>query len=157
MPFHVSKEYHDEDLPGRAYVHSGGFRESFRGDCVEALRYFREEALPVIRGAVEEEGLTPKNPRYFLATIWGGEHTGTHNVDVFVFGDLETWSGNPQFAAGTIVERKLVVPSNKVVGCGDSLIMLGLEETFRRSTSNMRTYLSDSVIVPGIPWWAQQR
>ena len=74
-------------------------------------------------------------------------------VSASLFGDIGNWPDNPEVAAGVIQENRLLIsPLGRVVGCGDSLIMLGAEEKLRRITENLAHYLTSSVSVNDIPW-----
>lgn len=153
MPFQAQRTFVEEKFPGRVYIHSGGFSSVFENSIDKAFDYFRQEALPVLRVAILTGEVSPANPVYFLATIWGDEKTYVRKLDAFVFGDIKNWPGNPEFAAGVIQENRLLIsPLGRVVGCGDSLIMLGAEEKLRRKTDCLAHYLNSSVGVNDIPW-----
>lgn len=153
MPFQAQRTFAEEKFPGRVYIHSCGFSSVFESSIDKAFDYFRKEALPILQVAILTGEVSPADPVYFLATIWGDEKTYARKLDAFVFGDIKNWPGNPEFATGVIQENKLSFnPPGRVVGCGDSLILLGAEEKLRRKTDGLADYLNSSVSVNDIPW-----
>lgn len=130
----------EQHVPARVYVHTGGFDEVFGGRKSEAFDYF-SNSLENIRSAIWSGNISPTKPRYMIATLWGNVKSGEKNADVFVYGDLTNWRDNPEFAAGVFANGKLIADKRGVVGCGDALIMLGCEETLRRTTRDLAEYL----------------
>ena len=74
---------------------------------------------------------------YLLATIWGDKERGTKRIDLFGFNDISEWPGNPDVYHWSLANETIVSPSNpeeqevmlNPLTCGDTLIMLGQEES----------------------------
>ena len=61
-------------------------------------------------------------------------------ADLWTFSGCETWGSGP--LADVTVIREEALDTSSGVGSGNSLVVLGLEETLRRSAGDIRRYLA---------------
>jgi|TARA_Y100000034_G_scaffold49088_1_gene60680 hypothetical protein len=144
-PFVARINLPNEKTPIRAYVHKAGQGEVFV-DPVKAINYFKQELASGLKCSLEDYD-------FVLATIWGEESPGKsyenqkRNIDIFGFGYTENWPGNPDVS--TLAVRNGICEPNydpnkdfgSVLTCGDTLIMLGREEEYRRVRPTLQSYL----------------
>jgi len=144
-PFRARISLPDRKFPIRAYIHRAGTRDVF-GSEASASEYFMEQLDSYL-------GENLSGYDFTLAVIWGSvgpstinsrPKTNYRNIDVFGFSGLkENWSGNPDvsnFVMTNGIFRPLEKPAD-VTTCGDTLILLGREEGYRRTTPNLDFYM----------------
>ena len=142
MTFHKTAIYHqgsNNTIPIIAYVHSSGFNETFQGKVNNAQGYLENHFSSIMNG-IEYGMLTPNNPLYAIAVVWGDTIHKIGSIDTFLFGDLNDWKKNPEVAAGVFRRGKLI-NHKKIISCRDTFIMLGIEEKTRRTTKDLTQYL----------------
>lgn len=129
--------------PVRAYFHKTGFdvfRHCGYSNCVNInaetyLRYALDQNLERFQGV-----------DYILAAMWGNKEDKM--IDVFTFSDIKEWPGNPDVGA-FVLKNDVYVP-NQSITCGDTLIVLGLEEAYRRETKSLVDYIHHPPIIKGL-------
>ena len=142
MVFHDSKVLVGGGFPVITYVHSSGFDEVFGGSLSKAWAYTWNHSN-VVRETLSKGMLCLiKDPSYAVSVLWGNTNSRKAVLDTFVFGNLTNWKDNPEFAAGVFSDGKLVNGPTQAIGCGDALMMLGIEEERRRITADREYYLS---------------
>ncbi len=124
----------DSQPPTRAYVHQGGILDAFGHATLCVDEHAREHLLYML-GRISPA----VKPDYILATLWGNNYHKM--IDFFCFSNVANWPGNPDVEA-FVTENGIVVPKRAALTCGDTLIMLGVEEKYRRGTDNFRSYIS---------------
>ncbi len=127
-------------LPTRAYVHLDGLDTAYCGNLHFAFDYFR-------RNIRFDEGLKNRSSKdgflYALAVIWG---KGTDRMaDFFAFEKPDPWSSNPGTATWSY-RNGFLVPA---ITCGDSLIVFGQEESYRRTTKDISEFMERPPILVG--------
>ena len=126
-------------IPIIVYGHTS-LEPTIQGILANAQEYFNRQQRD-IRNQMLERKLGSK-PEYAIAVLWHDRKKG-FITDTFIFGDLDNWQSNPEIAAR--VFRTGPLTRNKgVIGCGDALIMLGIEESARRTTRDLKQYLSNN-------------
>jgi len=117
-------------LKARAYLHKAG------------ISAWGENALNRAGGCfihtLEKHNF--KEFDFFLATLWANEEED-FIVDLFGFRDIYPWPGNPE-VTNWVIKEGVIVPDNKST-CGDTLIVLGEEEKFRRTRRDLTDYLEN--------------
>lgn len=118
--------------PVRAYLHTAGFEEVYGGKIEPAADYLLEVLSIFHSLPTPEQG----NQDFLLAAIWGeikpSDHTPSRNLDLFGLSDIvKNWPGNPDVSAW-VFENGVYKHTHQIT-CGDTLIMLGEEENFRRT------------------------
>ena len=89
-----------------------------------------------------EDRLTPPNPRYGIIILWANPSTGIKTIDAFIYGGLNNWQGNPEIAHRVFTDGKPVTNStSNLITCGDGIMLLGIEEEFRRKTRDIEEYM----------------
>jgi len=127
-------------IKGRAYIHNCGLCEVY-SDIYEAANYFAR---------IVDDKHFPIRFDYLIATIWAKSSTKEQIVDCFGY-HVDQWPGNPDVTAWSInngiythADRAL-----KELTCGDTLIVLGEEEQYRRTTKSLEDYLSTRPKISG--------
>ncbi|MBU0760757.1 MAG: hypothetical protein KJ600_06900 [Nanoarchaeota archaeon] len=89
---------------------------------------------------------------YAIAIMWGQikpgrvnarERTNYRIIEVFGFKGIEPWPGNPNVSNWAMTNR-IFTPLEKptdVTTCGDTLILLGKEESIRRECPSFPSYM----------------
>lgn len=129
-------------VPVRAYVHEAGFEEVYDGSVEMARAYlesFMKDSLNWYSGK-EIRGFD-----YILGAVWGKKDKDEKIIDLFGFSDINEWPGNPDVTSFVIKNGSYDADENydstlKSYTCGDTLIMLGEEEAYRRTTKNLEEY-----------------
>jgi len=83
---------------------------------------------------------------YLLAVMWGDKRTKV--IDFFGYSDVQDWPGNPDVSSWVLRDGVFMHKKNLTRGdttCGDSLIMLGEEERYRRTRANLSDYMSNFI------------
>src|SRR3989344_4406504 len=85
---------------------------------------------------------------FLIAGLWGrnDKRGGIDKViDIFGFQKIpsDKWPGNPEVSVLIHEKGSLFVPQKEHT-CGDTLIMLGIEEAFRRTTTSLEEYFASS-------------
>ncbi len=97
---------------------------------------------------------------FLIAGLWGRKNISggiERVVDIFGFEKVspDKWPGNPEVSILLYAAGELSVPQREHT-CGDTLIMLGKEEAFRRTTKSLEEYfasspsLEDAGLGPGV-------
>ena len=126
--------------PIRAYCHISGFSEAFGFD--KSNKMGGEAARDHLVEIIKDNAFFRKY-HWVLAIAWGNK--GRKMVDFLGYHSIgENWPGNPDVDAfvtgnGQIVPTPGALNINQVT-CGDSIIILGDEEKYRRITSNLAEY-----------------
>ncbi len=118
----------------RVYVHSSGLEDVFgqENPIERAKDYFLRTFHEAIRG---------KSFDYVLSFIWGDNLNGKKvpAVDFFGFTGINGWPGNPDVYSW--VYKGGIYSTMESGICGDTLMLLGFEEFYRRMTMNLDQYL----------------
>lgn len=121
----------EPELTGRFYLHSAGLEEVF-GTNINARDYLSE--------CIDNHLAAFSLYSYVLGTVWGDLQSGDKLVDVFGF-MLKNWSDNPDVYPW-IVKNGVYTPQGNILKyCGDTLILLGEEEKFRRTRKSLEEYM----------------
>ncbi|MDP1694142.1 MAG: hypothetical protein Q8L34_01240 [Candidatus Woesearchaeota archaeon] len=75
---------------------------------------------------------------YSIVVVWADANKMRH--DWFYFHSISQWPGNPSVDV-YVFKNKGFLPREHQVTCGDSLIMLGIEEQHRKTTKSRAEYL----------------
>ncbi len=131
-----------EGIPTRAYLHSAGI-EAYGGNSKEQFASARNY-LGHAKNSVEFQEIKEQmGLEYTLAAIWA--HGETRVIDFFGFGDVvNKWPGNPDV---TSWDFRNGVFTRGALTCGDTLIMLGKEELYRRTTEDLQTYFESPFLL----------
>ncbi len=81
---------------------------------------------------------------YSVGSLWRDERMRFH-ADMFGFGNIREWPGNPNMYAYTF-ENESPVELGFNTTCGDTLILLGEEEKQRRRLPTLEEYLKSQPI-----------
>lgn len=84
---------------------------------------------------------------YILAAIWGDN--SSKMIDIFKYSDINNWPGNPDMGA-FVLRDGVYVPEKREVTCGDTLIVLGQEEKYRRTTKDLTDYMEHPPEIEGL-------
>jgi len=132
----------------RLYVHQTGLETIFKQDKQEnqaadpvwnARTYFMKVHKEL------RDQLIETKVDFLLAAVWGDETENAKVVDIFAYRDVrENWPGNPD-VSGFVVKNGILVKENPLtlaLTCGETIEMLGQEETYRQTTSSLSDYIS---------------
>ncbi len=126
--------YCSEQLPPlRAYFHNGGLVEAF-GEK-ETIEKAKEQLLDSLVKNIPLIG----DGIYLIAAVWG--ENGNKMIDLFKYSHFNGWPGNPTISA-FVIKNGVYIPERKDITCGDTLIVLGLEEKIRRRTVGVSHYIN---------------
>ncbi|MDO8528791.1 MAG: hypothetical protein Q7S06_02780 [Nanoarchaeota archaeon] len=125
-------------FPNRIYLHKAGL-ELYTNACTQhpyyqALNAAREQAIKHYYSSMQEN-----LPEWIIAAVWTAKVDGVRKtiLDVFENRDaVENWPGNPDVSTFNINGTD----STRASSCGDTLMMLGLEEEFRRECPKPEDY-----------------
>lgn len=128
MPFIARILIPDWEIPARAYLHGSGLnvfnqRSAEFWKPLSAADYLAKD---VLNG--HSELFQPS--KYLIVALFGKE--GNRMAEVFGYGDFAEWPGNPTKYRWTFREG-VYLPQEKEDGCGDTDIILGVEEKCRRN------------------------
>ncbi len=146
-PFKARIHFADVSSPGRAYIHRAGLNEVFGSESA-ARNYFKQQYELYLKKNFEKYDFT-------IAVLWGakGQQVNYRNIDVFGFHGLNRkWPGNPDvsnFVLSNGIFKPLEKPTD-VTTCGDTLILLGKEEEYRRTTSGLDVYMNNPPSLDGL-------
>ncbi len=118
-------------FPAKVFFHSAGFKELY--GSIKYARIYSE--LSLMRSYKDLSGFD-----YVLSVLWGNVQTQEKIMDIFGFSDTEPWPGNPDVSS--YILKNGVLRKENPMTCGDSLILLGQEESTRRSCKNLKEYLN---------------
>jgi len=121
----------------RAYIHGCGLPKDFSEHQVTKQAYYildRIETGPITNIKLDNNG-------YRLGIIWKDNKKKMRIIDFFSFSGIDRWPGNPEVKTYTIKSDTGAI-RYEGGACGDGLIILGVEETFRRRTRNLKQYLN---------------
>lgn len=123
--------------PARIYWHSAGANEVFLNDADKARIYVRE--------ILDEQRESLSHFDYLLGAVWGALWSDAKVpaedkvLDLFGYNDTRVWPGNPD--VHSYVFRNGEPSLRNPITCGDTMIVLGLEEEYRRNTHNLKEYM----------------
>ena len=146
-PFKARIHFADVSHPGRAYIHRAGLSDVFGSESA-ARNYFKEQYEFYLKEILRDYDFT-------IAVLWGsvGSQVKYRNIDVFGFHGLSgKWPGNPDisnFVFSNGIFKPLEKPTD-VTTCGDTLILLGKEEEYRRTTSGLDVYMNNHPSLDGL-------
>jgi len=130
--------------PARVYLHEYGLREQFGGDgrsaglvILSAFAYGEWAVRTLLR--------SEENLQYSIGIVWGDIDNDQKACDLFGYSGIEEWPGNPDVPLWVFRNGVLV---KDLESCGDSLILLGLEEQHRRKCKNLEEYLEKNPKLP---------
>lgn len=139
----VARINHPE-LRMRWYLHATGsnlYGATLIDVANEADRYVREKS-------VHFDFLHHVSFSYFLGMLWGLESRNERIFELYGYRDLrftntQTWQeSNPDVVPWVFVNGVYTAPTPpSALTCGDGMIMLGREEEYRRTTSDLGAYL----------------
>lgn len=115
---------------GRFYLHSAGLKECF-GNIIEARDY--------VSRFIDTHDHILRNYSYVLGAVWGDVKYGDKVIDLFGC-KLDDWSDNPDVLPYTF-KNGIYRSYSPSVYCGDTLILLGKEEEFRRAKKSLEDYI----------------
>lgn len=131
-------------IQGRAYFHQAG--RSLFETTVDPVGEARLYLSQVIRRY--EELL--RTFQLGFAAVWGDKEKNKRAVDFFGFSGISNWQkSNPDISVLVFKEEKLAPRAST---CGDAAIMLGVEESYRRTTRNLEQYLRKPPVIDGV-WY----
>jgi hypothetical protein len=130
--------------PIRAYLHNAGIDEAF--DCPKRKTVEAKVEEHLIKTLIMNRGII-NGADYLLAAIWGDK--GAKMIDLFRYSGLGGWPGNPDFA-GFVFRNGVYMPEKRELTCGDTLIVLGQEERYRRTTKDLKEYVEHSPSIDGL-------
>jgi len=116
---------------GRFYLHSAGLEEVF-GNETNARDHLSE--------FIDNHPAVFSPYTYVLGTVRGDVQSGDKLVDVFGF-MLKNWSDNPDVYPWTVKNGVYIPEVNICHYCGDTLMLLGEEEKFRRTKKSLEEYI----------------
>ena len=142
MVFAARYTFSKTSPPAKVYLHTLGMSEAW-GEMPtsrNAPDHFRK-VLNDYSGSLSKFG-------FLFAGLWGRKNTqgGIERVvDIFGFEKIspDKWPGNPEVSILLYLAGELFVPQKEHT-CGDTLIMLGREEAFRRTTKSLEEYFASS-------------
>ncbi len=124
----------------RLYVHAAG--STLYGATLEnAVSSADRHAQEVIAELAFFAGFD-----YFLGVLWGDQRREQRMFELWGFSDIRNWKESNPDVAYWQFRNGIATPYIASTGltCGDTLIMLGEEEKYRRTTPNLETYLRGS-------------
>jgi hypothetical protein len=132
----------DEDLPpSRIYLHNSGLIGAFAADFSRTGHSVETEAMNHFQEALASNLDSVRDCDYILAAIWGSAD-GAKMIDVFGYSGVKAkWSENPTVRGFVLRNGLLYVPKCRELTCGDTTIVLGQEEEYRRTIPNMDHFL----------------
>ena len=136
MPFIARISVPDWRIPVRAYLHESGIEvyefqkpNNTEQDRVSLASVHLGENV-LCYAAHPSDGKLFRPAKYLLVALFGKE--GKRMAEVFGYGDFEDWPGNPTKYRWTF-RHNVYMPKEQEDGCGDTDIVLGEEEKWRRS------------------------
>ena len=144
MPFIARISVPDWRIPVRAYLHESGIEvyEFHKPNNTEGERaflaaaYLGENVLGHV--ACPSDGELFQPAKYLLVALFGKEDK--RMAEVFGYGDFEDWPGNPTKYRWTFRDN-VYMPEEQEDGCGDTDIVLGEEEKWRRTQDDLTTFM----------------
>jgi|GEM_PF-3604666 len=162
-PFLYRVNFPQLALPGRVYIHRLGLESSPYGRLDESINSFLRIYQENKEGFTSNTGSSPngKDSDFFLATLY--RMKGIIYLDVICYGDVpqEKWPGNPDVDPVRCFlynpAMKYTSPKAYPFTCGDTMIVQGLEEQFRRTTPDLKTFLEAKIEqIPGLNQWVNE-
>ena len=127
----------------KVYVHRIGFENSFRGSLESAEKYFKE--------LISERRMMFYDFQYVLGTLFGKNAVPV--ADLFGFGEANGLTDSRLYSEMRFKDWRFSPPGVDYKGeetIGDTLIMLGEEEKFRRRVSNLEEFVN---AFPTLRWF----
>ncbi|MBI3623919.1 hypothetical protein HY212_07625 [Candidatus Pacearchaeota archaeon] len=135
-------------VPVRTYLHDVGLEKwDINGDGVQSAANYHSLVFKSdgIHRIVRDEKLD-----YVIAALWNNE--GNKTADVFGYSGVKNnWKANPEVRAWNCING---IWRDDAHFCGDMVMILGAEETWRRaSTKDLKYYMSHPPInLPPRAW-----
>jgi len=122
----------ENNPPGKFYVHTAGFDKVFGPDdpTGNSLAYV-SQVMKTYQGRFNWYS-------FVIGIVWGDESNGDKVMDLFGYRGLKEWSGNPDVDLW-VIRNGIYVPDISTT-CGESLVVLGKEEEFRKGTKDLDEY-----------------
>lgn len=118
--------------PAKVYLHSNGM------DLFDnSIDFGREH----VNELIERNPGVFSPADYVIAALWG--ENGKRVSECFGYGDMGEWPGNPTVYSW-VFENGVYKPEQRQISCGETLVVLGREETFRRTTRDLCDYFDES-------------
>lgn len=135
MPFQARFVAPNRTPPARLYWHSAGSRMIF-GDNADRAKAYVAEVL-------DEQRESLNHFNYLLGAVWGDSLPVNEDkvLDLFGYNGIRDWPGNPDVHA--YVFRNGVPSFRNPITCGDTTIVLGLEEHYRIQTKDLGEFMSN--------------
>ncbi len=134
-----------QDMTGfngiRAYFHEAGIETAFGNTATlaEGLKHLRSVLVRHRKGLGDAD--------FILAAVWGSQRG--KEIDLFKYDNtLSNWPGNPDVSSYRFTNG-ILKPEEKQITCGDTLMILGLEEQYRRTTDRLSTYIQTPPRIAG--------
>lgn len=121
--------------PFRIYYHKSSFPKAFK-DADKAMNHVTRIDFSNIAEPAD----------YLIFFTWGSGNTKM--VDLFRYSDTKKWPGNPDIDK-YVFKNGIYSPYDRTM-CGDSLIILGAEESHRRDMSSLKEYMENPPAISGL-------
>ena len=132
MGFKARINMPDLFVPARVYVHEAGFEDVFL-DVDGAEERFRQHHADYEDMMKHLHGV-----EYAIVALWGNGDTSI--IEYFGFADVDPWPGNPDVSS-FVLKNGVYDKDRELIGCGDTMMILGAEEEFRRTTTSLDDYM----------------
>ncbi len=140
MPFVARVNSPKHSPPYRAYIHSA-LGEAIYAPKGSGIELVAMNACNYLTKVLAAHGDVLREVDYVLAALWGYDSDrGPHRVaDLFCFSDV---GSNPDSRV-MIVDNGAIVPAwhPRAMTCGDTLILIGAEERYRRRAGLLEGYI----------------
>jgi len=151
----------DHHVPIRAYLHGSG-KDAWKPKAVGQGTYVIEKDMDMsqiaktytINSLAKISKTLELNFQYLLAVLWGNSDS-ERVIDCFGYSDISdaNWPRNPE-VEGWVMREGVYVQKNKItqggLTCGDSTIIIGKEEEYRRLCPNLKTFMEVPPKIPGL-------
>jgi hypothetical protein len=144
--FRLRITYAFEELfpPIRAYLHNAGLDDAFKSRRNKPAEF---EADRHLLRTLTDNMVILNDASYLIAAIWGD--SGARMIDLFRYAGINKWPGNPDVAA-FVFRNGVYVPKRREITCGDTLVVLGREEEYRRTTRDLNDYVEHPPTIDGL-------
>ncbi len=130
MVFEYRVNLPNKEPPGRVYISSLGLKEVYES---------YENAIKYVVSFLEARKDVMIDFDYFLASVWADTRRRDKVIDFFGYNKIENWPGNPEVKSW-IVRNGHYLPHLGTT-CEDTLILLGREGEYRKTTSDLKSYI----------------
>lgn len=133
------------NLKIRAYFSHFGFDLAYR-DAIAASSHL-SDTISKHRPTLLSES------KFTIAALWGDD--SDKMIDLFSFSDYKGWPGNPGVTS-YIFRNGVYEPEEHEISCGDMVIVLGLEESHRRKSSDLESYFNIGPEIEGLEFISRE-